>query len=202
MRKIIVIVSAILTLAIPAAAQDSEFARPGPYFGIGGSAAFYTSIESGIEDMLKALEYAGRVDVDTTVGPDVRGGYRFCPWAALEVQYEFLPNTNLAIGKVRILEIETRAITGNVKIFLFHGRMQPFLVAGIGGVRQEVEDALNFGLSESEWGFAARFGGGFDFYLSKNIALSFDLTYLLPRDEIMDVDGDYLSIGYGVAFRL
>jgi opacity protein-like surface antigen len=211
MRKIIVIVSMILTLAIAAAAQDSEFARPGPYLGIGMTAALYTELEDEIEETALALGYIVTADVERSFGFNVHAGYRTNRWVAAELEYEFLSAahaeidgvspTGVKIDDLEFAEVRTWAFTGNLKVFPLHGRFQPFLLAGVGAVNQRVRDSVDLGLEERDTVAAGRFGVGFDVYETEFVALSIDATYLLPFSDLNGADGDYISVCLGLKFR-
>jgi hypothetical protein len=48
-------------------------------------------------------------------------------------------------------------------------------------------------------GPAMRAGAGIDLYLSENIVVSAETTYVLPFANVSDLD--YLSVGVGVQYR-
>ena len=97
------------------------------------------------------------------------------------------------------IELETLTFTGNVKGYLLTGRVQPFLLAGVGLMQVEAKDTVGVGLSIEEEDFAARFGGGVDFYINPNIAVVIDVGYVLPTG---DLDGlDYVSFSGGFQYR-
>ena len=63
----------------------------------------------------------------------------------------------------------------------------------------DAKDKLGLGVREKGEGFAARFGGGVDIYLSSNIVFVFEGGYVLPTG---DVDGlDYASFAVGFQYR-
>ena len=197
MEKIVVIVSAILTAAISAHAQDSEFARPGPYLGLGMSAAIYTQLEDEVEESAVALGYIVTADVDYTMGGNLRAGYRVHPWVAAELEYEYLAAADIEVDESDFAEIRTWAFTGNLKVFPLHGRFQPFLLAGVGAVNQRLKDGEDL----KDTVAAGRFGVGFDVYESENFALSIDATYLLPFSDPNKAAGDYISVCLGLIIR-
>jgi hypothetical protein len=75
-------------------------------------------------------------------------------------------------------------------------RFQPFATVGFGYLEVDVPS----GVDSDDWDFVARFGGGLDVYVTRNIAISVDATYVLPVTEDLE-DLDYLSVGWGVLFR-
>ena len=63
----------------------------------------------------------------------------------------------------------------------------------------EAKDTLGVGLSIEEEDFAARFGGGVDFYLDPNFVLALDTSYVLPTG---DADGlDQVTFSVGLQYR-
>jgi opacity protein-like surface antigen len=191
----IVIMSTSLSISPRASAQD--YARSGFYVGAGVVGGSYTELEEEAEDVLPVS-----VDVDTAVGFEVYGGYRFHPNFAVEAEFEMLPETDIdASGFGDFAEIESWTLTGNVKVFPLTGRIQPFLLVGLGVMDAELEDTIGLGASEDETGFAARFGGGLDVYITENIAVSAGVDYVLPSgDDILD-EADYVSYGGGALIR-
>ena len=63
----------------------------------------------------------------------------------------------------------------------------------------EVKDELGLGVSEMGEDFAARFGGGVDVYLNRNLVFALDTSYVLPTG---DVDGlDHVAFSLGLQYR-
>jgi hypothetical protein len=53
---------------------------------------------------------------------------------------------------------------------------------------------------EDDWAPAARFGAGLDVYVTRNIAINVDASYVRPMSTEFD-DLDYLSVGWGLLYR-
>ena len=101
------------------------------------------------------------------------------------------------------LEAAGVVFTANMKGYLFKDRFQPYAVAGIGVMtaRLEIKDTVGFDVSGSDWstGFAARFGGGVDLYVTQHFVLNAEIRYVLPTG---DVEGlDMISFGWGLQYR-
>jgi hypothetical protein len=47
--------------------------------------------------------------------------------------------------------------------------------------------------------FAARFGGGLDFYVDPNIVITLDSSYVLPTGDAEDLD--HVTISLGIQYR-
>jgi opacity protein-like surface antigen len=183
----------LVLVSAPALAED--FARTGFYLGaemIGGA---YTKAEDELEDLVPVS-----VDIDTAIGFEAYAGYRVHPNFAIEAEFELLPETDVdASGFGTFAELEAWTATGNAKLFPLTGRGQPFLLIGLGAMHAEVEDTVGLGASEDEAGFAVRFGGGVDFYVTENAAVSGGADYVLPAGDVEDLD--YVSYGGGVMIR-
>jgi len=197
MRNEIVIAAALVIAAIPSAAEDLDFARPGWYAGLGGSVGIYTELKA-VNQGITVNEVGDDIE---SVGFNARGGYRFNPWVAAEVEFEFLPDSDAKNDGVKVAEVGTWAVTGNAKAFPFHGRFQPFALLGLGAVHQRIEDTLGIGIDDSQTVVAGRMGGGVDVYATGNIVISIDFTYVLPGEKLKAGGGDYVTFGWGAQYR-
>ena len=177
-------------MAVPADADAQDYARNGAYLGLAGSVGIYTEAEDDLEDVF------GNADIDPALGLNVRAGYRMHPHFALEGEFEWLSEADIEVGGQDVATVESFTGTANGKAYLLTGRVQPFALIGIGGMGVRVEGG---GGSEAEGGFAARFGGGVDVYITENFLAAIDASYVLPTG---DVDGaDFVSIGWGFGYR-
>ncbi len=180
----------IALIGIPASVQaEDDYDRPGFYVGAGLGLGF------------EQFDGFGGLDVDTGIGFDGWTGYRITPNFAAEIQLEYLDRFDFSAdlgAPFGVVDFEGNFLTftGNLKAYLMTGRVQPFAVVGIGVLRAELE-AL--GVSVSDTGFAARFGGGIDFYTSPNFSLGTTASYVLATGA---VDGaDYVSLVLGFQYR-
>ena len=197
----LIVFSTILVFAGagPVLAEGDDFARKGIYLGGGLAGAAYTKVEDDFEKALAALGYVIPVDVEVPPGVDVRVGYRFHPRIAGEVQFQWFPKADIKFADIKLLELETLSLTANAKGYLLTGRVQPFLLVGAGLMHFDLKDRLGFGPSTKGEDFAARFGGGVDFYLNRNLVFAVDTSYVLPTG---DLDGlDHVSFSFGIQYR-
>jgi hypothetical protein len=171
-----------LGLASPAAAEDGEdFGRTGGYAGAG----FAVGIDN--------IDGVSASTLDTGVGFDAWGGYRFARHFAAELEIQYIDRLNLGA-----LDANALAFTGNLKAYLCDCRFQPFLLAGIGVTRVAV-DVAGLGLSGSEAAFGARLGGGFDVYLNENWSLGSTASYVLSTGDLSVID--WVSVVFGAQYR-
>ncbi len=133
--------------------------------------------------------------VDNSQGLSAYVGWRFLKYWGMDFQYEwqngFVTPTGPDVG-----ESNAHVITLNTRAYLPLGRVQPFVLAGV-GLFQTSKTAG--GVHTAKGDFAGRLGGGVDFYLTKNWVLEGSATYVLPAGD--QNDQRYLSIGAGLQYR-
>lgn len=190
-------------LLLPAAGlAESEFGRPGGYLSGGVSGA--TEMFSGPLD----LDGTG-IDVGTAVLVGGRLGYRAGTHVAVEAAVDYsVDGFELTVPGTGSLSAKALVATGNVKLYPGDWRVQPFVLGGVGMMRGTTEcttaagasvSCLALGISDSEIEFAGRVGGGIDFYLTRHIALSGEVTYVIPTGDLADLD--FLTFGGQLLFR-
>jgi len=120
------------------------------------------------------------------------------------------------------VELESLVMTSNVKAHLLTGRYQPFVLAGVGFMRMESKfydvtsgvpmdptrpdscdpapaRCLTSNQSDRTVRLAFRFGGGLDFYLTEQVVVSAEGSYLMPTGKF---DGlDYYTFALGLQYR-
>jgi len=199
----IVAATAIAGLSVASAAQaggfrrfeeDGDYARSGLYVGGGLVGGFTTRLEG----QLTEIPGVDNVEVDPSVGLAGRLGARITPHLALEAHYEWMEDFETSVDGIEIAETRTQALTGDVKGYLSTGRVQPYLSAGLGFLSAKSDDPVT-AFQKTDTDFAARFGGGVEFYVTENIGLSVDSSYVIPTGDVEDLD--YVSVGAGVFFR-
>ena len=179
-------------------AKQDEFARRGWLIGVAGSYAIET-FESDLQD---AVGFSVDLSVDNSLGFNGRVGYRCHRWLSAEVEVEWLDRfkTDLsAAGPINIgIDIEPVVVTANMKGYILTGRYQPFLLVGGGVMTAEFKSrGVPGSITLNE--FTMRFGGGIDLYATKNVVVTVGADYVLPFDDLKDLD--YISIGWGFEYR-
>ena len=197
LRPVTCVFIAMATVCVSnlARAQD-DFSRVGCYLGLAGTVAFPISAEDALEDATGLS-----ADVSESLGVHARAGCR-SGWGGAELHFEWLEGFNFKVDGLKA-EIDGWALTLDGKLYPLWAledklpplarRFQPFATVGFGYL---TFDALGVG----DWDFAARFGGGLDIYVTRNIAISVDATYVLPVSNALD-GLEYVSVGWGVLFR-
>ena len=149
-------------------AEEPDYARNGWYLG--------TALAGGFEKS----DLPGTVD--DAVGFDFWAGYRVSRVLAFEAQFEYL-NGFSGAGAGDFI-----AATANLKFYLLHDRIQPFLAVGAG-----------VGRIDAGRGWIVRFGSGADLWLTENIALVAAWSYVFTTQGVDD--RDYVSITAGAQYR-
>ena len=182
---------------IGAQAQD-DFARNGAYLGVAGTYAIYTKAENELEDALEGVLGDVDVDLDNPLGLNARAGYRFHPHLAAEGEFEWLSEADFDIDGSGSGDLPNSFIfTANGKAFVLKGRFQPYGLVGLGAMLVDSDGTDDLGDEEAD--FAARFGAGLDIYITRNFLADIHASYVLPVDDLEDLD--FVSIGWGFGYR-
>jgi hypothetical protein len=166
-------------------ADESAYDRDGWYVGLGGGYA-------------KELFDGG--DSGDSGFAQIRAGYHFLRFAALEAQLEYTPKfkgKSAASG----VDVATWATWLNIKGYPtapWTGLLQPFGMIGVSWMWARVTGSAVNGSIE-EGGFAARFGGGLDVYVTRHIMLTAEAAYVLPTGELDDLS--QVQIGGALQYR-
>lgn len=171
-----------------------DYARPGAYVSLGVAGALYTEFDEEAVDQLAALGYTVKSKTSVPLGFDFRVGYRLVRHVAVEVHLQYLPNADVQISDVVFYNLETWTLTANIKGYPFTGRIQPYVLVGLGNMHGELRD-LGFLAGGSEDGFAVRLAGGVDYYLTDNLALVAELGGVIPTKDVKGLDQLTFSMG-------
>lgn len=155
----------------------------GPY--LGGSLAI------GVEQF---NDVPSGDDYDEGFGFDIWAGSRISRHVGVEGQLSYIQGFEL---KGTGIDFNHLNGTANLKLYPFDGKVQPYVLAGAGVGRFELEESDGYTLSDT--GGVMRVGGGVDFYLNKHIALVSGIDYLFTAGDI--VDNDILEIKFGMQYR-
>ena len=187
----------LLALPLAAAADDSgaNYARSGWYLGAGGVGASFLSGEKELESRFGVSD----ADIDSGLGFNLRAGYRGHEHLGVEVAFELMNDVDFDLSDGDSDGLDTWTLMALTKPYLLTGRVQPFVLAGLGVMRVKVPDVASGGPSLSSTQFAVRFGGGADFYLTEHVVVELGMDYVLPTGDISDFD--YLAFGLGLKYR-
>lgn len=169
-----------LFLALGSAAHAQDFARIGTYGQLNGVASI---------DNFDGVPSSA---FDTAIGVSARLGYRFNPNLAVEGQVEYSGDFACCGA-----DLTATVVTLNARYYLMTERVQPYVMAGLGGAFGSF-DAPGFG-SADDSGFAIKFGGGLDYYLSESWGLTGEFAYNIGTGDMDNFD--YFGIGWGAFVR-
>lgn len=200
-------VAALGWMVSPGAAsaqEKADFGRTGVYIGLGAALTSLLDADEALEDELSA---PASLDVDTksSFGVNGRIGYRFHSHFAAEIEGDWHSpfEADFALGDIAFAEskVEPLVFTANAKGYLFKDRFQPYAVLGAGvmAVHNKIEYASGSLDYERATGFAARFGGGADLYVTEHIVLNAEIRYVLPVGVVEGLD--LISFGWGLQYR-
>lgn len=141
--------------------------------------------------------------MDIEPGFGGRGGYRFHPHFSGEVQFEWLAPRDIKRGGSKAAKLKTVTATANAKGYLLTGRIQPYLLTGIGLMHSDL-DGTNVGFGglpkKQSDDFLARFGGGVEIYIDPETVLTLESNYMLPTGDASDLDHVLVSLGFQLRF--
>ena len=189
-------------------ADEDGFARGGWLVGVAGSYAIETFEDVAQSDIQSFLGPTASLSVDNSLGVNGRVGYRCNRRFSTEVEVEWLNGFEADFSEASLgsgtLDVEPLVVTANAKAYLLTGRYQPFLLVGGGPMIAKLKARASGGSAngtetETETEFAFRFGGGIDLYATKHVVVNVGVDYVLPFDDLKDVD--YISIGWGFEYR-
>lgn len=175
---------ALLLCTTPAGAQEHDYSRAGLY--VGGGFSYATDLyEEEIED---ALASGVSVDIEDSFGVNARMGARFFRFIALEIQYEWLDDYDIKIPSAGGLSnIGVHTLTGNLKVYLPIQRFQPYVLAGVGFQRYEIDSNYLSGAiisQDDDYVLAGRVGLGFDAYLTEHVVFYAEGSVVLSNASI------------------
>jgi hypothetical protein len=185
-----------------------EYERKGWFVGLAGTYALPTYEEDLEADLSSPPGPPVEVSADSSLGVGGDIGYRCHRYFSTAVEVEKVmgfENEYSLPGAVD--DVAPLAVTTNFKAHLPLGRFQPFALLGGGMMatsvpkkKEKEDDPGVFEMIDTDAkDIVLRFGAGLDFYATKHIVLSVGADYLMPFDDLEDLE--YISVGWGVQYR-
>jgi opacity protein-like surface antigen len=183
----------IMTITIagtPMYASAQDYERPGLYIGGGWSRLGEQFGDELNDEIESALDFddadLSASDTDIYAGViGVRFGSRFALELVGEL-YEDLPIDLSEAGIIRSGDVDLSSGMLMGKLYLLTGRIQPYIMAGAGYLRGEID----FGdVDETEYAPLGRAGVGVETYLTPNLVVALQAAY----SESLDSDLDELA---------
>lgn len=189
----------VLVVAAAASRADGPFSRPGGYAsaGIGGAfETFHGDFDPLNQDVSNAFIVGGRL------------GSRANRFLAFDASVDYtVKGFELSEDASRSVDARTLLGFANMRLFPIGGRIQPFALAGAGVLWADLAcsdssggtHCAAAGFGTSELAFAGRVGGGLDVYLTRHLAVSGELAYVMPTGALADMR--FLTFGAQVLLR-
>jgi len=170
-----------------AADEDAAgYDRDGWYSGVGGG---------------YAIEYFDNGTSGNSGFAQIRAGYHFLRFAALEAQLEYTPKFNGQSGRYAGVDTATFGTWANIKGYPtapWTGRFQPYAMIGIGWWWERRWGPAISGVDQ-DGGFVSRYGGGVDLYVTKNIVVTAESAWVLPTGHLESLK--QVQIGGALQYR-
>lgn len=210
MKKLLIVAAmTLIFLSSSLYAQDNT----GFYIGIGGNYALEDFDRSKANDDLALF----RVDLDFDNSPGFKAkvGYHFSKLFSAEFAYDYFSDfswseTSGIIGapvKFKAeMEIMTFMISGKLSPDIGSVVVRPFITAGVGLMQGKLDlraSAPSIGysdsVSDSDSDLCAKLGVGVDFYVTKNISIDTEVSYVAG---FHDMDNfRYYNYNLGVSYH-
>ncbi|MAI80917.1 MAG: hypothetical protein CL917_18405 [Deltaproteobacteria bacterium] len=134
-------------------------------------------------------------------GFDFRMGNRHNRWLATEIQGTWVNSYKTADESSDFM---IWGIWVNERVYLTKGRIQPFLMTGLGFIQTRTEvkgnvtapDADPLANVRTAWGFSAVFGTGIEIYWTESFISTLTINYYLTTGDIRDHDFAAAGIGF------
>lgn len=179
---------------VPAAAIEPE-----PEPEIDWSRSGWYASARGVYGFEKFKRKSGST-ADNDWGVRIAGGYRWNRWFGVETEFEFMNGFRLEGGALDDIDVDVFFLNLDFKAYPLGGmlgRFQPFLGVGPGWMwTRRTGPGIR---SDEDGGFAARFGGGFDVFLTENLALTYDTYWVHGTRDVRQVR--YLALGWGFTWK-
>jgi opacity protein-like surface antigen len=193
-----------------AAAEEENYARDGFYVGASLAGVSFMRLANSVDRSVTDFTGdAATAKSETTMGVNLRLGYRMHPRVAAEAQWEWLVPSDMSVtindeGQFitddSAFEVRAWTVTANLKGYILtEGDAQPFLLLGGGMISGELDGRSDYGVAADGFSFVGRMGGGLDYYFTPHIVGVAELTYVLPTGTLKDFP--YISGGVGLQYR-
>lgn len=196
----------------PRVEREDDYERTGWFAGFKAvSATEFLDEAEEDKNIGEAFEpFNVRFEMDnnnTSGGISFLAGRRCHPRFSVEIDFEWVDEfkgkiTDTDTGKLAAkVNFAPFVGTVNLKGYFLTGRYQPYGLIGVGLMSIESDTRSSTGAKNGQTTglLAIRFGGGIDYYITRNWLLNLKADYLYSATDIQTLD--YLSIGIGFGYR-
>lgn len=191
-KTLTIALAATLAVASASAARAEDEAKPyagrAPYVSLGGVYGIEnntSALGTGGVFGPNGLPTSGYGSLSDSGGYDIRGGYNIADMWALEIQWQsllsFSTNAVDSITLNNMPAVEARMLSFNGRFSPLTGRIQPYLLTGMGWVNVQADRTGN---SIHLSSFGMRFGAGVAAYLTERTGIALEAAYILPMSGV------------------
>lgn len=170
---------ALVFVAASTSHAEEDYADPGWYGGLSGSVGY---------------PLGGTLDrYSTGLGVAFNGGYRLQEQISIEGAFEWISGFGDPTG----LRIDSPIMmTANVKAYALTGQIQPWVMLGV-GVMTLFDNTTP--TEVTRLGMLMRFGAGFDYWVTPQIAITSGLNFIVPMGRIEGYQ--FFTTNLGATYR-
>jgi opacity protein-like surface antigen len=180
-------IGAVVILVSLLFVPGANAAETGFYIGAGGQYAW------------QDFNNLGSLDVDNSSGLNLRAGYEFAKYLALEANYDWYNGFDFKWQGDKYGSLEVQTFLLDLKLMYPIQRFVPYARVGAGWMWTNFDYDHWSGHNISSDDFAWDFGAGVDVYLTPQISLGPSLRYVMGTGDLQDVK--YLTLGFGLSFH-
>ncbi len=158
--------------------ESNDPTRSGPLLGFGGIYA------------LENFDGIG-MSTDDSGGFNATVGYRFNKWVSSDLRVERYVEFDSPNG-----EVNGWAVGLDARGYYPLGAVQPFGLLGMNYLDMETTNSAAANTKKTDDGPALRFGIGLDWYITSNLVLTPDISYMLGFGEVDGYDMVVFSFGF------
>ncbi len=169
------VIGILIFWAVPVFADD----RAGFYIGLGGSYA------------LQNFETRGQESFDNAGGFNLKAGYKQSRVSATEVAFDYFPEFKWTHPR-DFLTSASGTVSEKVRVFsvmvaqkfsIPNETFRPYIIGGIGYMSAKSDSGPNLQFSDGT-GFCYKAGLGMDFFVTSNISLGLEGSYILGVGDV------------------
>lgn len=146
---------------------------------------------SGLEARPEPPAYGGQVDQLFGISVGVNVGRYWGAELAFD-GYEMVL-AEAGVGSLTEYAVYTLIPAVRLRYPLLAGRLEPYVLAGVGASYAEDNDVkpagANLDIKATNWAVAGSLGAGIEYFVVSNVALGLDVRYLISRGHTIQIDG-------------